>query len=764
MTKRRKNTEGVALVFATLAMVIVLGALAAVILHVQSSKRSTDGAVALATLDEVCKAGIDIGVQRVWNQYVTTNGNTTGNLASYMVFLNGLCANNEDMNGNGVEDDTECDYDGDGSFEVNEPMNLIAPDEPYQLEGGGEIVRLTLSRTDDVTGSTMTLRATGRYGQSVRTAVQTIRVGGELFQGFEFGIMANNINCILCHLDGENLDLSRNTNAAMYGTFDRIKVAALESLMIRTSEDIDTQVAGTIYTRGQVYNQSNSALSAAQIASSTLDSYSFSSTNGRLTQNASTGALSKVDMANAGSGANGLNQFANLYMNYPSDESLMTDGTVPNKFPAPFPDENNDRQVNEDEFERIVNSSNGSVVFELDPSQVSGSVKAGVAYGVPTGTSYAGTALPSASNGALNDLEDGSYNGNLILIGTEDDPIVINEKVAVDGDLVIKGDVKGWGQLLVRGNVYVVGDVTYQDGAGKFGEAADGTKNGMALIAGGSIMMGDFLTIRGKNHSNRNTDKYPDGYAKYGSSTNSDNGFIDYRTANKNVQLVGKGSPLPANQTSGVGYFDTGVVDAGAAQGTNVQFSFATSELMLFNKLEYSKKQADPSYVPRYYRLRPTAPVYRWTGNDEHAVKYNDAGVTVMGSTAGAVIHDLTPKDFWLSESALRNFWYADEMSRPSSGRQFQFDGLLYSNNSIFGITPSSGRHKSNTKGLISIRGSVVSADLGMIAPSGFRLLYDRRVADLMRVEDTTRVQFARLVYTNEIVTEDDKSDAGLDY
>ncbi|HRD75308.1 MAG TPA: TIGR03808 family TAT-translocated repetitive protein, partial [Hyphomicrobiaceae bacterium] len=62
-------------------------------------------------------------------------------------------------------------------------------------------------------------------------------------------------------------------------------------------------------------------------------------------------------------------------------------------------------------------------------------------------------------------------------------------------------------------------------------------------------------------------------------------------------------------------------------------------------------------------------------------------------------------------EDQLRNYWYADEMTRPSGGRDFKFDGLLYSNNSIFNILRSMERHYSNTKGKMTIRGGVIAAD-----------------------------------------------------
>lgn len=81
-------------------------------------------------------------------------------------------------------------------------------------------------------------------------------------------------------------------------------------------------------------------------------------------------------------------------------------------------------------------------------------------------------------------------------------PLCLNGEIAVNGDLILQGKVKGWGQFFVKETPIRPGDVTYADAPGKFGEAADGTRNGLALVSGGNILMGDYLTVRGKNYSN----------------------------------------------------------------------------------------------------------------------------------------------------------------------------------------------------------------------------------------------------------------------
>jgi len=739
MFTHAKEERGMAMVFTLLAIIVVLGAITVVAQSVFREKRHADSAVAQTVLEEACKAGADIAIEQLWNDYLETRGNTTGNLASYRVFIDDIVGTHEDLNNNGTQDEDEWDFNGDGEFNTSDPLAMATGDEPIELAGGAVITDLTVRRTDDVTGSVLTIDTTARYGGEELSSRQTVRISGDLFEGFEFGIMANNINCILCHAQFYNLDMEMNSDPDNYGNFDRIKVATLESLMVRTNEDINSHVAGTIYTRGNVYDQNNSELSEGQIAGSSLKGFEFSTENGKLLQDEH-GDMQVTNLANAEVDEDGKpDQFANLYMDYPTDESLMTDGTLPNDFPAPFPDDNENRLVDDDEFSTVFNAANGSIVFELDPDEAGGSVSAGVAYGVPRGGAFTGTGLPTASNTALDSLEaNGQYDGNLFLVGTEADPIVINNTVAVNGDVVLKGPVKGFGQLLVKGNAYVVGDVTYADAPDKFGVAEDGTKNGFALTAGGSIMMGDYLTIRGKMHPDDNG-KYPSG------------GFINMREETDSQNITKNGDTVTVQD----GYFDPGAVDAGWPQDDQVQMSFTTSELMLFNELEFQKAQADPNYTPRYYRIRESQPLYRYTANDEHTVRYDGAGVATFVPEGDFVIQDLNPDMYWVTEDQLRQFWFNDEMQRSDSGDPWKFDGLLYSNNAIFGITRSKGRHNSNTFGQMIIRGSIVSADLGMLVPGAnfsnprdaLKLFYDKRVADFFRVEDTTRVELRRLAY-----------------
>lgn len=775
---------GIAMIFTMMSIVVVAAALGLIVVRMQEAKKGTENAVDMVQLDEAAQAGIDMAMKKLWNDYVTTSGNTTMNWASYRYYLDTTLAipKNEDLNFNGVQDSNETG-DGRNGFEKlpagtdqrgwKMPGFPVTLKEPTTNRVLATINSVYIARYDDPWDAYLTIRSNATVNGKSKNAVQVVEIGSHDANHTAFAILANNINCILCHVEFLQIDLENNTLAANYNTFDRIKIAALQSLLVRVS-DTAGNYAGTLYSRGSVYKDSpaGQAYTASELAATTLKAYKISTTNGKITQS-TTGAKTQVSVANATTNTNGdLNPFANLYLNYPTQLDKQTDGEVPNSFPAPFEDTNGNRTVDDAEFKVSESTSNGTVGFQYGPS-APGSIKAGVAYGLPAGTAYTGTALPTTSNGALTELATGNYPaydknsnttppaGNLFLLGTTQDPIVINNTVAVNGDLVLAGPVKGSGLLNVRGNVYIVGDVTYADGAGTFGKAADGTENALAVQAGGNILMGDYLTIRGVNHSSQNTAKYPD-WTKYS---------IDLRTANQttNVTVSGKTEALPW------GYNDTYSNDQGQVTTgkPGQQVSFTQAELMLFNRNELNKAIADTTYVPRFYGLRESQPnnIYTYMSTtDEHTVKYDESSVYTLSSyitakglsslniLARAKYQYLNPKSNWLSESALRNIWWNDEQTRPSSYRDFKFDGLLYSNNAIFTIVRSDTRHNSNTGGHMTIRGGIIAQDLGMFIPgngsdTGLKMMYDPRVERFLTPHDTNVVAVKRQAFYFENAT-----------
>jgi hypothetical protein len=771
-TNKRRD-EGMALIFVIIAGMTILAACAVVTVMMLTSKQRTDFSYQQAQLDEAAKAGLEAGMERFWNGFFQQLGpDDEPSVQNYWDYLDTILPNNP--NGNA------------------DPVTVPGLAYPMHLTTGNAAVEtITVDRVDDATGSVLTFQSHAGSNGIQRSVSRSIRVGGTLFRGFEFAILANNINCILCHADFKNALAEWNNDPATrptgdsngngipdwqdnLNTYDRIKVASLESLLVRLNgSGADSNIAGSVFTGGSLYDQNGNEL--AGLASTTFKGQEFShghaddTMNGLLTQDAS-GNMSQINLEIAQIIDDELDQWANLYM------EDQIDGLVPETFPAPYQDDGGggsapdasevgNRFVDDTEFDRIKNDANGTI-------------SGGMLYGVPEGGSYGGATLPT--NGNMSDIS-GSYDGNLILVGTEDNPIILDGDVAIDGDLVLKGVVQGYGMLKSRKNVYVMGDVTYNDNAtlgpdGKpfgvhYGDSGVQTENLLGVVSGGSILMGDYLTVRGKNKQS-NTSKYPD---------------KSYSIRSRDEYKTGTWS----GETMYYGYFDPGVVDAGEYQTEMMmsdgsmaprdgqQFSFTTSELMLFNELELDKtlekRMAGDDYTARLYGLRESQPgnLYIYDYGDEHAVRYDEGGngnrvknlqdwvadltpgnsdysdaeITMLQTIIDeAAVHYMSPDANWISEDTLRQGWYDDEMSR-SSEKPFEFEGLLYSNNAIFSITKSNGRHGSKTYGKMTLRGGIVAPDLGMLVPGGLELLYDERVRDLYNLEDTADVQLTQGVF-----------------
>ncbi len=137
-------------------------------------------------------------------------------------------------------------------------------------------------------------------------------------------------------------------------------------------------------------------------------------------------------------------------------------------------------------------------------------------------------------NQDLNNLNAGSgrldsvTNGNVIMIGTNANPIDLTDDIYVEGDVIIKGVVTGQGAIYAGRNIYLAGNVTVKNppdapNEGVCTNITDPDKCAKANIiaekdtlrfgARGSIIMGDYTEFEQRNP--RNDDgKYSDGSRK----------------------------------------------------------------------------------------------------------------------------------------------------------------------------------------------------------------------------------------------------------
>jgi hypothetical protein len=610
-----------------------------------------------------------------------------------------------------------------------------------------------------ITVSATSGRGEGIGNRQLNRAIQLVyTIEPSIFDGFDYGILTNNVNCVFCHTVVDSVDRFYNTDPTKYGTFDKVKVGSLESMMLRheprpsiTDWDADSHVAGTVYVRGTVTNQNGLPIGSSQWDDLSFKSKAFDP-SGHLIED-TWGRMTTTDFDPAGMP---LLPGENLYLDYPEDFEDMVDGKLPQAFPPPFPDNGGinpatgaptsagagNRVVDASEFFAVARDADGTISSGIINVSGAGQV-------IDTAAEY-NAALFTGNQTSL----AASTTGNVILSGTQDNPIVIDGTLAIDGDVVINGWIKGTGTIVTSGNIYVPTDLRYLDGAGTFGVASDGTQNALGLAAGGNLLLGDYL----KPSVFTNPSQY---------------------------EIV-----------------------TGSSDG---EWNFSLAEISLFNRGEWAKTQqflpgpgednsnpatwtvSNPDYIadytPRYYNFGEgdEIPIYNlgeiyfdtatgtWIGDEEVPLSWDMDLLTVLdpGDTTNPLLYDqttgqpiaaviqLTPENGWLSDEMQKAAIEYFEGARPAD-TPMRIDGLLYTNNAIFGIV----HRNDNMNGQLHINGSLVCADLGILAPGnrngntgsagnvpgspyaiGLQLNYDKRTKGMLNVINPNEVTIKRTLW-----------------
>ncbi len=730
------DRAGMAMVMVMILVVGMAGLAAAMLLRLSLENSSAEEYIRINTATAAAEAGLEQASAIVFGGYVEKLAGATAKgvpsasaglskgLGSLGGLTGGITDGLTDVLDSGLANITSLRSFLDGLVPAGGIAKLL--DQPLVLLNGANIQQILLERTDNGGETLIKVTSTGEYEGRTRTIVQRFSASGEAFSGFDFALLANNISCIMCHAEFDNVERIYNTDASLFGTFDRIKISSLESLTLRTN-DASSNLAGTLYTRGEILGAKGSGSGGitgtlsplTSLTGTTFKGYQMDE-SGKIKQDKKGRTYSsKLDIATTGKDGL-LPKFGEVYANYPTSTDEMTDGTLPTEFPPIIADSNANKTVDDDEWKTKVTESS------------LGGVSSGVVYGVPNGNTLDTKGLPEKSNGAYEEAKGGYYDGNVVLVGTEKEPIQIDGVFAVNGDVVIKGPVIGAGKIIARNNIYFAGDTVYADGE-KFGQTEDGTENLMSYGAGGNIVIGDFLTPESYNKD------------KYGK--------------NKIVTFDDSTSKMPS-------YLSAETMDLAPPLDKGDSTSYSSAQMMLSNQREYEKAQASKSYVPRYYAMQPGGRVYRQT-TDSTVTEYESwaaAEIKADELTRGKV-STLLPASKWISPDQFKRIWSDDNAARPKDVEErFRIDGLLYTNNAIIGSAHSYDRHKSKVNGTLEVRGAIVAADVGILAPGdkrarkndqGFRLYYDKRVKNYMPVsgsKDLALVRGVKLLQTTENV------------
>lgn len=595
----------------------------------------------------------------------------------------------------------------------------------------------------------------GRFpGEGVRILEQDFLVARRFFP-FDYALLTNNVNCIFCHttvssmdrLRGNPQDNNRNT------WWRRAKVATLEHVEARA--ETDTTIHGTLYTRGNVTlrrggnNQAPTLYSTLQDGQEEIRS---------LVRRQIGVHFSATDCNN---GPNCPSRRP-VYQNYPTSRSIgdqgWPDGELVDTFPLPIPDANGNRRIDDDEWQRAVSGSQAGSSDDYPP----GTLRARMAvFTTPQSTLNWGLAS------SLQQVDTGTLAGEprkLVVIDAQSQPLEIRGTVFINGDVILRGRVRGDGTILARGNIYVMGDLVYD--CGQEGQLRDcdyrdpARLPALSLVAGGNVVMGDYLS-RFRLEDNRIPDATWAGNLNNPADVEAgfEGGFPPGTFAGC-VDFRNQGPRDPNNRNAQVQWTQ----DPRNATARCTVPNLTAMEVGNFNRLELLRaSQAlarGERYTPRFYRFEGDEGIFYYHGCGEHTRDYwgyrkvdGNQGIQlsctlssdsfrgtidlsdqqVRQLLAQAVVVDVHTD--WVPKEAMKALWIASVQGNPARREgPLRIDGLIYTPNAVFSLAPGDGSFsgqngdRSKVRGRIDHRGGIVAADTGILAPYGFDLYHDARL------------------------------------
>ena len=485
---RRVHQRGSTMVVVISAVAVVGVMMLTMLTATVEGSKWTDQQVESFQVEAAAETAVAMVASQVWSGYEREAQRYPG-LLGFQNYLEAQGITNQPA---GENWSTTTDY--------REKMGAHVGHDGKHIVDGIEISELIVRREDDFETTRLFIEVEARDPAALADAsrasfrVQHVyEIAAGEWEGTEFALLSNNVNCLLCHTNVDNAERFYNDHSGNFGTFDRVRLGSLETFHVR--EDPESTIAGSVYLGGDAVLEDGSPITDWNALS--FEAAQFNS-EGKLIED-SWGQLihGSLNPANAITPQPG----ENLYLDYlAGGEEGQVDGMLPSSFPSPFPDNGGiDMASGETTPEYGGNRKVDKNEFEAATAGVNGSISGGTISVM--GKRWADRVN---NNSKLNKMlagnaesVSGSQDANVYLHGTEADPIILSGDVAIDGDLVISGYVKGSGSLKVSGNVYMPSDVKYADGVNgngnrTFGVAPDGTKNTLAIASGGNVVMGDY--------------------------------------------------------------------------------------------------------------------------------------------------------------------------------------------------------------------------------------------------------------------------------
>jgi len=480
--------RGIALLAVVPCLVVLFVLVVAIVGSSVDSSRLNERRIDLYSVRASAEAATRLAVESIWSDFEAARAGGAATVTDSRDFLDSI----------GIPNQSTAATPAD--IELLPSLDLATDSSSEAVIGGTVIESVRVRRMDDLRSTRLEFSTTAvaRRGDerfdaaSTRRTVQDVFViEPPAFEGLDFVLLANNINCIMCHTSIDNVERVYNVDESLRGTHGRVKTGSIESFLFRS--DPESTLAGTLYLGGGAHDEHGNPIT--NWGSFSLEGHLFDG-EGSILEGVG-GSLTTAHLVPA----DPLNPqpLANLYLDYFAHEGdagrFQVDGVMPKSFPLPFPD---DGGLDPITLEATPAGAGNRIVDDNEFAASLGSARGRANGGnislLPHGALVdSGAALASLRTGT--DHLSGVADGNVYMHGTEADPIRLSGELAISGDLILSGVVQGSGSLKVRGNVYVTGDLVYADGevagARTYGHGADGSANLLTIAAGKNIVIGD---------------------------------------------------------------------------------------------------------------------------------------------------------------------------------------------------------------------------------------------------------------------------------
>lgn len=438
-----KKTQGIALVTVLIIMTVVVTLVMTASLLSLSNRRSSVDNFSVVETQYVAEAGIEVAIDRMFYQtrrnFALLKANsqgpsstTTFDACTFKFILTGVIGvdsavatpNNNNQNGG-------CPYLWNTDLaKKGSSTRIVTPPMPNLYSGATQTITGTLNgmgysvaitRTDTPEGNiNLSIESTskkmnGTAEVAVRVVRRNLQITGAPYPGDRFAMLTNNANCSFCHLQVDTMRRAYSTSTTEQFDGAYMGSAGPNLAFENGGHYADSIIAGTVITRGTSRPPTNAGdanvagdgtysakwgsvpgkVKGGSIASILGDR--FSTTQDTTSTAGCTSALPKGNDANDAV-ASALNAFCNpivanakMYYNYPNSESVKAapyntkypDVELPDAFPLVVPDSNNNKLVDDSEWNLFTTSTAGG-----------GTLTGGVMFGVSRPSSN----IPPANN------------------------------------------------------------------------------------------------------------------------------------------------------------------------------------------------------------------------------------------------------------------------------------------------------------------------------------------------------------------------------